>query len=359
MLELENISILPTTVNSGNLMQSKFNFGVQDIEPSLPIFTSPMEAVVGIENYKIWQDAGIRPILPRTVPIDVRLEASCYIFAAFSKEEVKQHFLMSNRRNINSMFRICIDSGNGHDSEVLSIGKELKRAYGPQVLLMGGNIGNPKTYIEYCKNEFDYVRVGLSSGSLVDSDKYGFSYPIPSLLIDINNLKATAAINLKQTKIIVDGGIRTHSDIIKCIALGADYVMIGREFARLVEANGNIYKEVFDNKTKSTILEIQDKNELISLTPESLRRMELVRIYKGNTSYETQAERAGFESVEDWQTDLKCKKKPVDSRCDNVNVVSNLKSWLEDMYECFNYAFIMTSSVDWRSFKNSAKYITL
>ena len=32
----------------------------------------------------------------------------------------------------------------------------------------------------------------------------------------------------KSLKIIVDGGIRTGSDVIKCLSLGADYVAIGR-----------------------------------------------------------------------------------------------------------------------------------
>lgn len=359
MLDLENIALLPTEINAGTTMVGKFNFAVPDVEPSLPIFTSPMDSVIGNNNWKVWSDNGIRPVMPRTEPIEVRLDACCVIFAAFSKEEVKQYFIMASRRSINSQFRICIDSGNGHDTEVLNIGRELRRLYGPQVLIMGGNIGNPKTYIDYCKADFDYVRVGLSSGSLVDSSKFGFTYPMASLLIDINGIKNTTGVALKQTKIIADGGIESHADILKCIALGADYVMIGREFAKLVEANGEIYREIFDNKIKQRILEAQEKSDLTDISPDSLKRMELIRIYKGNTSFETQALRDGMTDVDDWQQDSSKKKRPVDSRCDNVPVLSNLQTWLNDMYECFNYAFIMTSSVDWKSFKNNVKHIQL
>ena len=356
LLELENIALIPTELNNGNSAQNKFNFGIQNIDgtPSLPIFTSPMEAVVGKDNWKVWQSNGIRPIIPRTESIETRLEACLGIFAAFSKEEVRQYFINS-RPSTAGVFRICIDSGNGHDTEVLSLGKELRSLYGPQVILMGANIANPKTYIDYCRQEFDFVRVGISSGSLVDSDKYGFHYPMASLLIDISRTKSTLGIGLKQTKIIADGGIGSHSDILKCLALGADFVMMGRQFARLVEANGDIYKEVFNSRTNSRELELQDKEKLSSVDSDSLRRMELVRVYTGNTSPETQARRAGFNNVNEW----KGKRKPVDSRCDNVNVVSNLSTWLSEMYECFNHAFIMTSSVDWRSFKNNAKYIQL
>lgn len=359
MLELENISLLPTELNSGSSVIGKFNFAVQDFEPSLPIFTSPMEAVVGVKNWEVWQKSGIKPVIPRTEPLEVRLEACCYIFAAFSKEEIRTNFMLTNRRSINSVFRVCIDAGNGHDSEVLQLGKELKRIYGPQIITMGGNIGNPRTYVDYCRADFDYVRVGLSSGSLVDVDKYGFSYPMAQLLIDLDGVKKTAGVGLKETKIIADGGIRSHADILKCIALGADYVMIGREFAKLLEANGNIYKEVYDQQAKQRVLVEEDRSKLGgNVTPEALKRLELVRVYRGNTTDDIQAMRDGYTDSEAWKNSGK-KKRPVDSRCDNVNIVSTLGVWLSEMFECFSYGFIMTSSVDWKSFKNNAKYIKL
>jgi isopentenyl diphosphate isomerase/L-lactate dehydrogenase-like FMN-dependent dehydrogenase len=35
----------------------------------------------------------------------------------------------------------------------------------------------------------------------------------------------------KDIPILIDGGIRTGNDIFKCLALGADYVFIGRPIA--------------------------------------------------------------------------------------------------------------------------------
>ena len=39
-------------------------------------------------------------------------------------------------------------------------------------------------------------------------------------------------------KIVADGGIRNYSDIIKALALGADYVMVGSLFAQCIESAG-------------------------------------------------------------------------------------------------------------------------
>ena len=42
------------------------------------------------------------------------------------------------------------------------------------------------------------------------------------------------------TKVIADGGIRNYNDVIKALALGADYVMIGGLFATFIESAGEV-----------------------------------------------------------------------------------------------------------------------
>ena len=44
-----------------------------------------------------------------------------------------------------------------------------------------------------------------------------------------------------KCKIVADGGIRGYGDIIKALALGADYVMVGSVFSRMLESEGDIY----------------------------------------------------------------------------------------------------------------------
>lgn len=51
------------------------------------------------------------------------------------------------------------------------------------------------------------------------------------------------------TKVIADGGIRNYTDVIKALALGADYVMIGSVLSRLVESCAKTYAYDKNGKT--------------------------------------------------------------------------------------------------------------
>lgn len=356
LLELEDIVLYPAELNNGYQL-GKYNYGViDDLDKvsSLPIFTSPNDAVVDRNNWRVWSKEGIRPILPRTEDIEIRLEGCQYIFAAFSLPEVKEHFISRGKRNSQNQFRVCIDCGNGSDIEIFNVSTQLKKIYGPQINIMAGNLGNPKTYIDYCKAGIDYVRVGISSGSLVDYSRYGFYYPMAQLLIDIIGIRNTSCVGLRQTKIIADGGIENAVDILKCIALGADYVMCGRQFVRLVEAAGVIQRKALRDGIEF-MEEVSKEGAINSLSELGPKESKLKRLYCGNTTYEIQAKRAGYSNIDDWM-DGNAKTKPSDSKTEWVSVNSTLKTWLSDMYDRFNYAFAMSNAVDWKTYKQNIKY---
>ena len=336
LLELADIALVPAMTNNGNT-QDKNDFGVLDSDGtvSLPIFTAPSDSIVGISNYKDWTKVGIKPILPRTLPIEQRLDGCQYIFAAFSKKEVDEHFLGRGKRVSQYQFHICIDSGNGHDSSLLQLAQRLKQMYSTQANIMAGNIGNAKIYPEYCKAGIDYVRVGMSTGSLVNPDKYGFYTPLASLLIDITGLKQTACVGLKLTKVVADGGIMTQSDILKCMALGADYVMCGRVFVKLIEASGSLYRKIKGPEGKDVLEGVSPD---IVKTATTIKELGLRRAYYGNTTIEENKSRF------------------IDAKTDWVEVNSSLPVWLSKLYDIFNYGFMMAGAKNWGEFKNNIRY---
>lgn len=359
LYELEDIVLLPTQLNNGH-PGDKIEFRVKDaadltgMAVSFPIFTSPMESIVRGMNVEVFARQGIKPVLPGSESIDIRMKWCEYVFCAFSLQEVHNIFLQHPLQSQNQ-FHICIDAGNGHDKEIFSTAQALRRTYGNQVLLMGGNVGLPEVYKDYSLAGFDYMRVGIASSSLADEQKYGFHYPMASLLNDIKTFKTGGpGKGLKPVKIIADGGLESQSDIIKAIACGADYVMIGRQFAHTVEAAGEIYKrESGQPETQINLGSIQgwDRERLIT------EGLNLYRPYSGNTTGEIRAKRGGFGSVSEWeasQTGIL-----ISDTSDKPNwilVDCSLEEWIDGFKECAYYAFMMTGSLSWSEFKKNARY---
>jgi NAD(P)H-dependent flavin oxidoreductase YrpB (nitropropane dioxygenase family) len=74
------------------------------------------------------------------------------------------------------------------------------------------------------------------------------NYPIGSLISECYDLRKQYDL---KTKIVADGGMRNFSDIIKALALGADFVMIGSIFNKSIESAGfnYLWKIRINNKT--------------------------------------------------------------------------------------------------------------
>lgn len=343
LLELSDIALIPAISNEGNT-EDKNDFGIVDSDGtvSLPIFTSPVDSIIDMNNWKEWQRTGIKPVLPRTIPIEQRLDVCQYTFAAFSLKEVEENFLGRGKRASQYQFHICLDCGNGHDLNIIRLSYRLRQLYQGQVNIMAGNIGNAKTYIDYCKAGIDYVRVGMSTGSLVVEDKYGFYTPLASLLIDITGIKNTSCVGLKLTKIIADGGILTHSNILKALAIGADYVMCGMAFIKLVEASGTLYRKIKSPEGKDILEAVSP--DIVKTGP--LKELNLRRQYYGNTTLEVRVLQNGEGA----------KSKFVDSKMEWVEVNSTLDIWLGKLYNVFNYGFMMAGAKNWGEFKNNIRY---
>ena len=355
LLELDDITLLPAVTNDGNPGE-KLDLAVideVDSTKSLPIFTSPMEAIVGEHSWNLWNTSGIRPVIPRTESIELRLQLCHVVFASFSIAEVNKYFIATRQQG---GLHICIDCGNGHDTNVLNTCFNLKKVYGKAVLVMGGNVANPETYSQYSKAGFDYMRVGISSGSLVDKEKYGFHYPMASLLLDFQRFKRTGGLALKPVKIIADGGIETPADVLKAIALGADYVMIGKQFAKIIEAEGTLYQK---NKNPGTgeyeTVEVGNQERYYGKSGVEIKANGFTRPYHGNTTIEIQARRAGYSNAEEWK-----KHNPVVKVSDSawvwVDVDTSLAEWFDEFQNCATYGFTLAGANNWKEFKEKIRY---
>lgn len=352
LLNLEDITLIPSVLNNGWRNENQINYLTRDftgsIHDSLPIFTSPMPAITNEKNWRIWESNKINSVIPRTVDIGIRSELCQQTFTCLSFDEIKQLFLDQDRRCIQSQFKICLDVGNGHDSLILDVASKLKSLYGKQIILMGGNIENPDAYTNYSKAGFDFIRLGMTSGSLVQKDKFGFGYPMASLILDTCKVRDKSKNSgIRPINIIADGGISSYSDIMKSIALGADYVMIGKEFAKILEAAGTVYSKKRTMEGVETVEEILKSTDL---GEKELKDLDVYRLYSGNTTIENQLIRSGYSSFEQLRNP-----KIIDSKNIWVSVNKRLDTWVGDLKETVKYCFMMTNSKTWREFRNNVR----
>ena len=211
----------------------------------LPLFTAPMDSVVGLNNFDLFEKNGIIPILPRTESLENRLKFAYEgKWAAFSLKEFEDEFTIADAKSELGVktIRVLIDMANGHVARLYEAVRKANGVYDDHIEIMVGNIANPETYRVCVESQVDYVRCSIGTGcGCITCSNTAIGYPIASLINEIYEIKQEyieKGID-KNTlpKIIADGGIRNFSDIIKALALGADYVMVGSIFARMLESS--------------------------------------------------------------------------------------------------------------------------
>ena len=221
------------------------------LQKNLPLITAPMDTVVNLNNLDVFLDENIIVTLPRTIKYEefkhwVRNrnigEYSKNVFISFGFEDLDV-FHKNNFQDLHENAHILIDVANGHMQKIVDYASEIKRLR-PDVIIMVGNIANPDTYSWYAEQEcVDYIRVGIGNGGgCLTTKQSGIGYPMASLIHEISeNKKKLEKIGKIPPKIVADGGMKDYSDIIKSLALGADYVMIGSIFNKAFESCADNY----------------------------------------------------------------------------------------------------------------------
>ena len=224
-----DISIVPETLSS---ISSR-----KEVDPTysgkLPIFTAPMDKVIDETNVNQFVENNINVCLPRHVKYEV-VKNEDY-FYSYGLDEIIE--ILDKKSQLPK--RILIDVANGHMQKLYDTAKKIKQTYEDKIELMIGNIANPDTYKKYCEIGVDYIRVGIGGGSAcTTSANVSIHYPMASLISECAYFKSSFE---NPTKIVADGGFRNFSDIIKALALGADYVMLGGIFNKCLESCGESF----------------------------------------------------------------------------------------------------------------------
>ena len=133
---------------------------------------------------------------------------------------------------------LCIDVAHGHHEMMRHSLETLRNTYGTEVTIIAGNVATKEGFDALSDWGADAVRVGIGGGSICSTRiKTGHGIPTLQSIMDCSRSDRSAAL-------IADGGIRTSGDIVKALAAGADFVMIGSLLAGTNESPGRTYFDV-------------------------------------------------------------------------------------------------------------------
>ena len=147
---------------------------------------------------------------------------------------------------------LCVDSSDGFTERQRKTIRWIRDTYGDAVRVGGGNVVDRDGFRFLAEAGADFVKVGIGGGSIcITRETKGIGRGQATALIEV---AAARDEYFRETGIYVpvcsDGGIVHDYHITLALAMGADFVMLGRYFARFDESptpkhmiNGQYVKE--------------------------------------------------------------------------------------------------------------------
>ena len=127
---------------------------------------------------------------------------------------------------------LCVDVAHGHHALVKETIQKLKIELGSKIHIMAGNIATLEAFNDLADWGADSIRCNIGGGSIC-STRIQTGHGLPGLQTIFDCAQSD-----RDVKIIADGGLRSSGDIVKALAAGADFVMLGSMLAGTVETPG-------------------------------------------------------------------------------------------------------------------------
>lgn len=147
---------------------------------------------------------------------------------------------------------LCFDSSDGYTQWQAEASRWARKEFGQSVAVGGGNIVTGEAFRYLVKEgDVDFVKVGIGGGSIcITREQKGIGRGQASAVLDV---AAERDAYLKETGMYVpicsDGGLNADTEVIIALAMGADFVMMGKYFAMTEESptdkitfRGRVYK---------------------------------------------------------------------------------------------------------------------
>lgn len=239
-LTYDDISLIPTQI-SRIKSRTEANTLIEflGVKLSLPVLSSPMDSVTGIEMAKELNSLGAIGIVNRfdsslndlVKTNEVTSNLKAVSIGLTTSEEIIENLAGSG-------LIICIDTANANNVTVLEKCEEIKKKFNVKIIV--GNIAHGSTLQNLVDAGADAVRIGIGGGSVcTTSIQTGIGIGQVSSLLNVFFVREKYKLPIQ---LIADGGIKSPGDVAKAIALGADVVMLGRMLAGTKETPGEVIK---------------------------------------------------------------------------------------------------------------------
>ena len=290
-LSYNDVLLVPQYSNLSSRSEVDLSVELFDRKLRLPILSSPMDTVTGIEMQKAMEDAGCLGIHHRYCDKDILLKASLFGPIAVSPS-LGTGFIDNLLFDMLDKPIVVLDVAHG-DSKVCY--EYAKYCLDKGCIVVSGNICTPEAARRYIDLGITYLRVGVGPGSACTTRKVaGIGYPQLSAILEINDYLAK---NDLEATIIADGGIKESGDIVKALAFGASAVILGRLLAGANEAPGE-RRQVW----------LQPENVVPKTDSDSARKFcmkEDQKQYRGMSSHEALSEAGKEHNIEGTSTWVK------------------------------------------------------
>jgi len=211
----------------------------------LPIISSPMDTVTETEMALAMDEAGGLGIVHRYCSISEQVGLVSYEGVRAVAIGVTGDYLERASALHGAGIRIfCLDVAHGDHVLMRDAIEKLKEEYGEAVHLMAGNVATRDGYERLSDWGADSIRVGIGGGSICSTRiQTGHGCPTFQSVLDCSQSD-------RDTTIIADGGIKNSGDMVKAMAAGADFIMVGSLLAGTAETPGELFESKRGKKYK-------------------------------------------------------------------------------------------------------------
>mgnify|MGYP001192429034 CR=1 FL=1 len=212
----------------------------QHITLQIPVISSPMDTVTENEMCNAMAAAGGLGIIHRYN--DIKKQARIAKSAVEDGAElvgaaigVSGDYIERASELLDAGVKVlCVDIAHGHHVLMRHALETLRRTFGTPPHIMAGNVATLQGFNDLADWGADSVRVGIGGGSICSTRvQTGHGMPTLQSVIDCSRSD-------RDAMLVADGGIRTSGDIVKALAAGADFVMLGSLLAGTEESPGEI-----------------------------------------------------------------------------------------------------------------------